>query len=104
MDAFGRNKAEWLPYWDNAAFVKTGPRGCHASLYLHQKNGVLAVVSNLSGSDARVSVTLSLRKLGLGAASAEATDALTGGKVPINRGNIELDMPNLGWELICVKG
>jgi hypothetical protein len=104
MDDFGRGKAEWLPYWENAAYVKVTPGGYHASLYRHPKNGVLAVVSNLSGKDATASVGLNLRKLGLRGSTAEATDALTGASVKMADGRIRLKLPHLGWKLVWIRG
>jgi len=102
MDAFDRRRAEWLPYWRNSAWAHVGPKGCHVSLYRHPRNGVLVVVANLSGRQARVTVNLELHNLGLRSA-ATAVDALNNTDVSLRHGTAKLNLPNLGWRLIWIR-
>ncbi len=102
-DEFGRREATWLPYWNNEEFVTASPEGAYASLYNHPKNGVLAVISNLSRDHATVGVQLHLDKLGLRAKGLSASDALTNEPVEMKDGNIQLSLPSLGWRLVWLK-
>ncbi len=101
-DEFGRKEATWRPYWNNQQFVTTGPEGAYTSLYQHTTNGVLAVISNLSRSEATVEVRFQLDQLGLGQIS--AVDALTKEPVTITDGTARILLKSLGWRLVWLKG
>jgi len=103
MDDFGRKEAEWLPYWRNAEYVKCAPKGACVSLYRHPKNGALAVVSNLGGSEAEVRVTLNTRRLGLKASSLRVVDALRNRAIPATGEGVRLRLKPLEWRLLWVR-
>ncbi len=103
MDAFGRKKAEWLPYWRNAGLVSVSLKNAYVSLYRHPRNGILAVVSNQHGEQQDVTVRLNLRKLGLKSESPQISDALTGKSVQSSNGVLKLSLPSLGWRLLRIK-
>jgi len=109
-DDFGRKEAEWLPYWKNSAYVAAQPAGVddgpgvYVSLYRHEKNGVLAVVSNLCREQADVNVQFDLRRLGLAGKKLSARDGLTGETVPMEVGKITFKgMPSMGWRLVWIR-
>jgi hypothetical protein len=101
-DEFGRSEARWLPYWVNADLVSVSPAGCHASLYQHPANGILAVVSNLSGAETTATVGLNLARLGV-AAGGPALDGLTREGLPCQEGRIAVPLPPMAWRLVWVK-
>jgi len=102
-DEFGRKEARWLPYWKNAEYVAAGPEGAYVSLYLHPKNGVLAVISNLSRKEQEVSVRLNLDRLGLRGGPL-AGKALFGKNIEIARdGVIKMRLPSLGWKAVWIR-
>ena len=102
MDTFGRKKAAWLPYWNNSDCVSVQPKDAYVSLYNHPKQGVLAVISNLSKQKENVEVRFALDKLGL-SDSGTAMDAVTKESIPIHNGSIELELDSIDWKLVWVK-
>lgn len=102
MEAFDRKVAEWLPYWKNEDYVTVRPEEAYVSLYRHSKNGVLAMVSNLSRTELTIDVCINLSRLGLGK-DAKAHDALTGDSIPVDSGKIMIALPSLGWALIWLR-
>jgi len=103
MDDFGRQQAEWLPYWRNADEVSVSPHDCYVSLYRHPRHGVLAVVANLSTRETTVRWTLDLAALGLDAENLHAVDALDGGPVTLKSGAGAVRLPPLGWKLLWIR-
>ncbi|HUT88629.1 MAG TPA: glycoside hydrolase domain-containing protein, partial [Thermoguttaceae bacterium] len=57
MDAFGRDEATWLPYWENADFVSTSPPQVKVSIYNRPEQGLIAVVANMGRDDCEAEVT-----------------------------------------------
>ncbi len=112
-DKFGRKEARFLPYWNNSEYVKVTPQGAYASLYQHPKNGVLVIVSNLGQKASQVTLTLNLEKLGLTPQEITVSDGLTGeglnrirpglGSGISDSGEIQLDLPSLGWKYIWIE-
>jgi hypothetical protein len=102
FDEFGRKEAEWLPFWRNAAYVTLTPGGAYASLYKHPKNGVLAVVSNLSKDTAKIRVHFDLEKLGL-RANCTMKNALTSEPLAISDNSVEMDLSPTGWKIIWLR-
>ena len=98
MAEFDRKGAEWLPYWRNSRYVKSVSAAGYVSLYRHDKNGVLAVVSNLNRKRARVDVDLAWRALGLAENRATVVDALTG-----KRAKLSNTLPAFGWKLLRIS-
>jgi hypothetical protein len=100
-ETFGRKESEWLPYWSNSDVVKVTTDGAIASLYRHDKNGVLAVVSNLTKESQRVGCEFYLGELKL-PATCQARDALTNEPIAIESGRVSLELPSLGWKLLRI--
>lgn len=102
MDRFGREQAEWLPYWSNSDYVTTQADDAFCSLYRHPDNGVLAVVSNMGEHSSLVTVTLELKRLDL-SKDPKVVDALTELPIKIENGRIQLDLGSLGLRLLWLK-
>ena len=103
MDEFGRNKAEWLPYWRNAEYVKTPSKSVKVSLYHHPDNGVLAVVSNLSSAKVSVDVRFDLARLGLSDGPPIVRDAMTDLTLRATKGKITCRLGALDWKLVRIE-
>ena len=103
MDAFGRKEAEWLPYWRNARFVQASPDGVYVSLYRHPRNGILAVVANVSHRSTTADVRFHLSRLGLPQKNCAAGDALSARPVRVSAGSTRCRLGPLGWKLIWIK-
>jgi len=104
MDEFDRSGARWLPYWNNSDFVQTFPEGTYASLYLHPRNGLLAVVSNLTEKEASVALRLNLRALGIENAPATLRDCLDGREMKLDDGTVSLAIPAMDFSLLRLGG
>ncbi|MBU0477190.1 LamG domain-containing protein [bacterium] len=102
-DAFGCNKAKFLPYWKNQDFVKVTPSSCYASLYQHPNNGVLVIVSNLTQTKSKVELVFDLHKLGLTKAVVAANDSLSSDNISINKNKIVLDIPSYEWKIFWIR-
>ena len=102
FDRFGRKQAEWVPYWRVGNLVRTEPEGIVVSLYRHPTNGVLAVVSNLSGARREARVRFDCAALGI--ESGMAIDALTGEQIPLRDGVATFDLEHLDWRLLWIGG
>ena len=102
FETFGRQEAEWLPYWKNSEYISVQPEGVYASLYRHPRNGVLIVASNLVKKEANVTLKLNLQKLGLGA-EVTARDGLSKESVVCEGNRIKLTLPYLHWKVIWLK-
>ena len=98
MEDFDRKQATWLPYWRNAKFVQSISPGGYVSLYQHDKNGILAVVSNLNRKRAKIELQLAWKKLGLDRNRVQVTDAVTG-----KRSKLSNSLPAFGWKLLRVE-
>ena len=97
MEAFDRKSAEWLPYWRNGKFVKSISEGGFTSLYRHEKNGVLLVVSNLNRKRAKIDLQLAWRGLGIAESKATIVDAMTGQSATLSN-----TLPAYGWKLLRI--
>jgi len=102
MEDFGRKQARFLPYWDNADFVRTGPESIYASLYTRGVQGTMMVVANLGQEKQEATVSLNLRRLKL-PPGARATDALSGDPLPLENGVLRLTLEPMDWRLVRVK-
>ncbi len=104
MDAFGRRGAVWLPYWDNADYVKVGPDAAiKASVYSRAEAGAVVVVSNL-GSEKKTA-TVQLKRDGLMLLGRlQATDMLTDQPVEIgDQGEMRFDLKPFAFRVVWVK-
>ncbi len=99
MDRFGRKQARSVPYWRNSDYVSVEPEDVFCSLYIHPRNGVVLVVSNLGRTPARVRIHLNLQAVGL---SDETTvrHALSGKDLSQVEGNMVFDLPSLDWRIL----
>jgi hypothetical protein len=102
MDDFGREEAQWLPYWANGEYVTTAPDGVKVSIYSRGARGALLIVSNLSSAKADAQVRLSLGKLRL-PARATARDMIAQEDVPLRDGVMTFAMEPLTYRVIAVK-
>ena len=101
-DNFGCKEAEWFPYWRNSSYVKVAPAGAFCSFHRHPANGVLAVISNLTGTEQTVEVTFCLEKLDLGG-DTTTVDALTGAALETDHGLVQLVLPSQGWKIVRIE-
>jgi hypothetical protein len=102
MDAFGRNKARWLPYWKNSDLVRPEHEAVKVSLYTRGKDGTLLVVSNLSAEARTAKVELNLKQLGL-RAGAKAVDARTNEPVTLENGRLAVELGGFDYTLVHVR-
>lgn len=108
FDDFGRKDSKWFPYWNNESLVQVKPKpeangiGVYVSLYKHPKNGVLAVVSNLIRDTQDAGISLETKKLNI-LADQNALDTLSGEKIPVKNGIINLNMKSMEWKLIWIN-
>jgi len=102
MEAFGRKQAQFLPYWNNTAYVRVAPEECYATLYSRGQQGVMCVVSNLGPQEATVQVKLNLAKLRL-PGRVQAVDALTGDPIPITQGSFAVSLRPFDYALVQVR-
>jgi len=101
-DRFGAKQADWLPYYENAEYVKVEPKGCYISFYRHPQNGILAVVSNLSEHEAEVTGEFDFKLLGL-TGTVMAMDGLTEEPIQLNNRKAKIILPKMGWKMIWLR-
>ena len=103
MEAFGRDGATWLPYYDNADYVALGPDdSIKASIYSRAEAGAVVVVSNLGAETRQASVRLKLDGLVL-PPNLTATDMVSGDDVAISNGQMAFPLKPFGFRVIWVK-
>lgn len=102
-DDFGRTEARFLPYWNNGEYVTVTPSHCHASLYHHPKNGVLAIVSNLGKAEAQAAISFNLERLGLAHTPLSVTDALNGKPIRWEGKVVSVPLASLGWQYVWLR-
>ncbi len=103
MSRFGVSEAEWYPYWRNGELIQVEPESVKVSGYRRTDKGRvrwLLVVSNLSAKEsvtAKVTLTeKALLKL------REATDALTGERLPTTGNTVTISLPPMRMRLVAV--
>jgi hypothetical protein len=108
QDAFGVEKAEFLPYWSNADRLTATPEGVYVSAYRRDKLGLLLVVSNLGKTDTTAVVSLRADKLKIADRPAQASDAITKAPVAVKRDaltwSVSVALKPMEWKLIRVGG
>jgi len=103
-DRFDAEHARKLYYWNNHDYVQVTPAACYATLLRHPKNGVLALVSNLSHSEQTVQVKLGLDALGWTGVPLEASEPLSSRTVAVDAaGRLSVVLPSLGWTYILIR-
>jgi len=101
-DDFGTEEARWIPYWDAGSPAHTDQHGVMVSLHSRPRRGALLVVSNLSAQRITARVRLDLSALDLPQA-VEATDALSGDKIPLSRAALSFPLERMGWKMVWVR-
>jgi hypothetical protein len=104
MSQFGVSEAEWHPYWRNGDFIQAQPESVKVSGYRRTVNGQvrwLLVVSNLSAKET-VTAQVRLSKKAMPKVN-EATDALTGERLPITDNTITISLPPMRMRLVAVR-
>jgi hypothetical protein len=98
MDDFGRSQAEWLPYWQNAEYIRADSPGIYVSLHRHPANGVLAVVSNLNRERTTFALTVNWELLGMDHATVSIVDGLERSPARLH-GAVD----PFGWRLLWLR-
>ena len=101
-ETFGCREAQFFGYWENADLVELTPSECYTSLWRHPRNGVLAVVSNLSRADADITIRLDGKALGLGR-TFTAEDARTEAVLPVKEQTFTVALPSQRWSLVWLR-
>ncbi|MCY4377110.1 MAG: DUF6067 family protein [Spirochaetaceae bacterium] len=98
MDDFDRGRAEWLPYWRNAEYVRADSPGIYVSIYRHPGNGVLAVVSNLNRERTAFALTVNWDLLGMDHATVAIVDGLERSPARLHGA-----LDPYGWRLLWLR-
>ena len=104
LDDFGvgDTNCTFLPYYKNQDYVNVSNEGSYSSLYLKPGNSALVVVSNLTGENQDVNVTLNFKKLGL--KNPKVSDAFTGDEIEMQKnGDILLPINKFRYKILVVK-
>lgn len=103
-DRFDARGAEKLFYWKNAEYLKVTPEQCHATMFLHPKNGVLAFVSNLGKDAQTATVQFNMEKLRLKNQKLDVFDALTDAPVAMTAdGKLSLPLGSEEWVYVWLR-
>ncbi len=101
MDAFGAEKAKWLPYWADSG-VTAEDESTKASSYV--KNGeALLFVSHLKREPAATAIRLDRSTLGLGPGRLAARDAISGAGLNVIEDRIALSFDGMTCKLIEIE-
>jgi len=102
MDAFGRDEAKWLPYWENADFVGTNPPQVKVSLYNRPEQGLIAVVANMGRDDCEAQVAFDLQALKQ-PAELTAKDVVTERRIPVTGGRLQVPLGSLEHVIVRLE-
>jgi hypothetical protein len=103
MEEFGRDRAEFVPYWRIGECLSAGPAGVLASAWRRPGHGVLVAVANLGARRTSARVELDLPSLGLAASTLEAVDAVRRRALPVRGAALTAALPPLGWALLWLR-
>ena len=103
FDAFGRQEATWLPYWNSEKAVKCSSPSVQVSLYNRPGQGPIAVIVNVGGEKCEANVDLSRAELKL-PADLIAHDILTDKPVPMDGTCLKVSLGPLEHAVVWVKG
>ncbi len=101
-EQFGRHQARWLPYWQNAEYVKVNDDDVKCSIYWREGKGALVVVSNLGREPVDARVWLKWRKLAL-PARCHAYDVVDQVTTTCDRGRLRFTLQPLAFKLIWLR-
>ena len=91
-------------YYENGDYVKVSPEKCYSTIFVHQKNGVLAFVTNRSKEEQNVMVKFNLDKLKMQGKKLKATDQLKQKALKIgNDGSLTLPLGSEEWTYIWLS-
>lgn len=99
---WGVDEARWLPYFDNADYVKIKPSGVKGSLYYQEGKSILLVISNLSESKAMVEVDFDAKNIHL-PPHAVAQDLLDNSVPQMNGHHLRVNLEPWRLYLIGIK-
>ncbi len=102
-DEFGTKEARRLFYWENANEVSVAPKDAYTTIFHHPRNGVLALVSNLTADAAEVKLRFDLDALGL-SGPLEAFDPLSGKPYAVSeRGEVAVPLASEDWLYLWLR-
>jgi hypothetical protein len=103
MEAFGRDEAVFIPYWEDN-YVDLGPtEEIMASVWSRAEEGAVVIVSNLGGAKADVTVDLDLEGLAL-PAQVTATDLITEVPMPVKDGGVvEFPLDSFAFRVLWIR-
>ena len=103
MEAFGRDEAVFIPYWEDN-YVDLGPtEEIMASVWSRAEEGAVVIVSNLGGAKADVTVDLDLEGLAL-PAQVTATDLITEVPMPVKDGGImQFPLESFAFRVLWIR-
>jgi hypothetical protein len=99
MDAFGRKEAAWLPYWENAAQVRSSQPSVKVSIYNRPGRGLIAVIANMGREKQRAEVTFDLQTLEQ-PSNLAAYDILAEREIPFAAGRLEAALESLEFVMV----
>jgi hypothetical protein len=102
MDEFGRQRAQWLPYWENGQFVRSTTADVKVSLYNRPGKGVVAVISNLGRQAAAGTVTFDLKRLQQ-PARLQAHDVMADKPLTLNGQDLPVALKPLDFVVVWLK-
>ena len=103
-DDFGMKDAEKLFYWENQDVVAVSPENCHATLFTHPQNGVVAFVANLRRDTQPVELAFNMGRLNLNGKKLETINALTGEPLLLgNDGKLTVKLGSMEWAYIWLR-
>lgn len=102
MDTFDRKNAQWHPYWANAAYANGSNRSTFTSLYFHSENGMLAVITNMSGQTIETDISFAKNGFLKTLDWSEAKDALTEKRLNVKNNRLSALLKKYGWILLRV--
>ena len=102
MDAFGRNRATWIPYWENKGFVRTNSPNVKASLYNRPGKGLIAVVANMGREACSAEVTFDFQALEQ-TTPLSAVNVMTETRLPLADGRLEVSLESLEHVIVWLK-
>ncbi|MFH1922999.1 MAG: glycoside hydrolase domain-containing protein [Planctomycetota bacterium] len=102
MDAFGRNEAKWLPYWESGDYVRTDAPGVKVSLYNRPGKGMIAVVANMGQEECSADVAFNLPALEQ-PAKLTGHDVLAEKEIPVTAGRLEVSLKSLECVIVRLK-
>jgi hypothetical protein len=94
--------AQYLPWWENERYISIAPgEGTISAIWLQPGERALICVSNLPNEERELTVRLNLEELGLGNVTVE--DAIVGGYLSVDGGEVTVTIEPQRWRLWKVE-